>query len=95
MHQFTVRMFVRAILQRSEVRYNTSQYPICATDPGEFPCSDPESRDVFGQFLFSYKLNPRTALFAGYTESRVASAGTGLEPAGETLFLKLGYAWVP
>ncbi len=33
---------------------------------------DTRTRNVFTQFLFSYKLNPRTVLFLGYSDN-----GTG------------------
>ncbi len=97
-HQFNVRMFVRAIVQLRDVEHDTTQYPLCNIDPPPdplpFPCSRPEARNLFGQFLFSYKVNPQTALFFGFTENRDAVQDTSLVTTDRTLFLKLGYAWV-
>nr|QEO74132.1 hypothetical protein [uncultured bacterium] len=55
-------------------------------------------QDVFGQFLFSYKLNPQTVLFAGYDDTRFG-VNDGLEDIGITqtnrsFFLKVGYAFL-
>jgi hypothetical protein len=81
-YQFNVRTFVRAILQRRA----TERPP------------EPRAKDLFGQFLFSYKLNPQTVLFAGYEDSRtdtLSGIHTG-DPVrtNRFFFLKLGYAWL-
>ena len=48
------------------------------------------------QLLYSYKLNPQTVFFAGYSDNRLEDGTTGLlEPTGRTVFLKLSYAWTP
>jgi hypothetical protein len=91
-YQFNVRMFARAIVQYLDVERNLSLYPECGTQAG---CNlEPEQENLFGQFLFSYKLNPQTAIFAGYTENQFGLQGTGLITTEKTFFLKLGYAWV-
>jgi hypothetical protein len=57
---------------------------------------DPSEEDLFGQFLCSYKLNPQTVLFVGYTDSRYGVNdgvnNTDLTQTGRTFFMKLGYA---
>jgi hypothetical protein len=46
--------------------------------------------------LYSYKLNPQTVLFAGYSTNQLEDETTGrIEPTGRTAFLKLSYAWTP
>jgi hypothetical protein len=46
--------------------------------------------------LYSYKLNPQTVLFAGYSDNYLEDDFTGeREKTGRTLFLKLSYAWTP
>ena len=46
--------------------------------------------------VFSYKLNPQTVLFAGYSDSQLEDDLTReLEKTGRTLFFKLSYAWTP
>ncbi len=81
---FDVRTFVRAIVQWTEVRRNPALYP--------FPV-DARSRRLFTQVLFSYKVNPRTVLYAGTTDTRLGDDRVDLLDAARTYFLKLGYAW--
>lgn len=85
-YQFNVRTFLRLIAQRREVERETSLF----VEPVE-----PTEEGVLGQLLFSYKLNPRTVLFLGYSEVRERPPGGSLEPIDRTAFLKLGYAWTP
>jgi hypothetical protein len=82
-YQFNVRTFVRAIVQYTDITRNADLYhqPV-----------DADEKDLFGQFLFSYKLNPQTVLFVGYTDSRAGLNETDLTQTGRTFFLKLGYA---
>jgi hypothetical protein len=55
---------------------------------------DPEQRQLFSQLLFSYKLNPRTVFFLGYSDNSQATQDYGLTQSDRTLFAKIGYAWV-
>ncbi|HEX2678381.1 MAG TPA: hypothetical protein VHM19_17130 [Polyangiales bacterium] len=58
--------------------------------------TDPTVKSLGTQLLYSYKLNPQTVFFAGYSDNRIEDDATGrLEPTGRTLFLKLSYAWTP
>ncbi len=57
-------------------------------------------RSLFTRFLFSYKVNPRTVLFVGYSDDRLGMLDpeltrTALTPTSRTFFLKVGYAWRP
>jgi hypothetical protein len=89
---FSVRSFVRAIVQYQALRQNPAQYA--------FPV-DSRSRGLFTQFLFSYKLNPRTVLFLGYSDNALGGnfdswLGPGrvaMTRTDRTFFLKIGYAW--
>ncbi len=92
-YQLNVRSFFRAIVQHADVERGTGLYPACVSDPST--CGlEPENRDLFTQLLFSYKLNPQTALFVGYTDSRAALLDTSLIETERTFFFKIGYAWV-
>ena len=89
-YQFNVRTFLRLITQYNRVNFDEN--------PG-FGAPADKSEDLFNQLLFSYKLNPRTALFVGYADNR-ANQIDPLDPLGtiqtdRTLFAKIGYAWVP
>jgi hypothetical protein len=55
---------------------------------------DPVFRHLFTQLLFSYKINPQTVLFLGYTDNYRGYQGTGLPQVNRKFFLKIGYALV-
>ncbi len=84
-YQFNVRAFVRAILQYTGVDRDPGLYA--------FPV-DPSSTRFFSQFLFSYKVNPQTVFFLGYSDNRRGLEGIDLTTTNRTIFLKLGYAWL-
>ena len=83
-YNFTVRTFVRVIFQYLDVDRNTSLYV--------FP-TEPKTRTFFSQFLFSYKLNPQTVLFLGYSDNYFGLKGVDLTQTDRTFFIKIGYAW--
>ncbi len=83
--QFNPRCFIRAILQHVDDQFNTDLY----TDD-----RDPEEQQLFTQFLFSYKINPRTVFFLGYSDNSFATQDYDLTRADRTIFAKIGYAWV-
>jgi hypothetical protein len=83
--QFNPRCFIRAIVQHVDNRFNPELY----TDD-----RDPEYQRLFTQFLFSYKLNPRTVLFVGYSDNSAATQDYGSTQTDRTIFAKVGYAWV-
>jgi hypothetical protein len=45
--------------------------------------------------LFSYKVNPQTVAFLGYSDNAQGTGSLALTRADRTFFVKLGYAWVP
>ncbi|HET7437456.1 MAG TPA: DUF5916 domain-containing protein [Thermoanaerobaculia bacterium] len=89
-YQFNIRMFARAILQYTDITRNPALYRF-----DEVPA---RSKRVFPQLLFSYKLNPQTVFFAGYSGTRLGGefdgVDVGLTEADRTFFVKLGYAWL-
>jgi hypothetical protein len=84
-YQFNLRTFVRAIVQRLDLNRNLKLYAEVPTSP---------SRQFFTQFLFSYKLNPQTVLFLGYSDTEAATESIAMARTNRTVFLKLGYAWL-
>jgi hypothetical protein len=71
-----------------------AQYRNVMSDPSLFPHPvEPESERFFLQALFSYKLNPRTVVFVGYSDSHTGRGHFDLTQTDRTFFLKLGYAW--
>jgi len=83
-YNFNIRAFIRAIVQYRDIDRNQQAY--------SFPVP-PVTRGLFTQFLFSYKLNPRTVLFLGYTDNSLGLENISLTRTTRTFFLKIGYAW--
>ena len=82
--QFTTRTFVRAILQYYQIERDQDLYEDAV---------DELERDFFVQLLFSYKVNPRTVFFAGYSEGGYENQDFGMTSTGRSVFLKIGYSW--
>ncbi len=85
-YQFDVRTFARAILQYQDINRNPDLY--------DDPNVQSNSRSFFVQLLFSYKVNPQTVFFLGYSEGRQGSNGIDMLATDRTIFLKIGYAWL-
>jgi hypothetical protein len=91
-YYLNVRTFVRAILQYTDISRDPALYTFTV---------EPRTRRLFAQYLFSYKFNPQTVLFLGYSDTSTnagtpnnSTATTGLERQNRTFFVKLGYAWI-
>jgi hypothetical protein len=85
-YQFDNRAFLRLVLQYTDIERDPSLYEEEV---------DAESRDFFSQFLFTYKVNPQTALYVGYSDDQLGNEEYSLTPVSRSLFAKVGYAWVP
>ena len=83
--QFNTRTFARAIFQYTDITRNPDLYDEEV---------DALSRDLFVQLLFSYKVNPRTVFFLGYSETGIETEDFSLTAVNRALFLKLGYSWI-
>jgi Domain of unknown function (DUF5916)/Carbohydrate family 9 binding domain-like len=84
-YQFSRRAFLRAILQYADYNYNSELY----LNP-----RDPQYNHLFSQILFSYKINPRTVLFLGYSDDSLGFSYIPLTQNNRTFFMKIGYALV-
>jgi Domain of unknown function (DUF5916)/Carbohydrate family 9 binding domain-like len=84
-YNFNLRTFVRAIVQYTRIDRNPELYTFAV---------EPRTEDLFSQLLFSYKINPQTVLFVGYTDSRFGLEDVPLTQTDRTFFLKLGYAFL-
>jgi hypothetical protein len=85
-YHLNLRTFVRAILQYQNVDRNPTAYG--------FPV-DETSSSLFSQLLLSYKINPQTVAFLGYSDSHRGTDALELTRASRTFFVKLGYALRP
>jgi hypothetical protein len=85
--QLDARQRLRLSVQGSEVERDRALYsrPVRR-----------RSRDVAGQLLYAYKLNPRSAVYAGYSHGGYSDdRQRALTDNSRSLFLKLSYAWQP
>ena len=55
---------------------------------------DPKYEGLSSQLLFSYKLNPQTVFFLGYSDSFYGDSDVDLIRTDRTFFAKIGYAFV-
>ena len=88
--QFSLRTFLRVITQYADVSRNPALY-LDEVNAAE--------EELFNQVLLSYKINPQTVFFVGYSDS-AAGFDDGIDSvdlttASRTVFVKLGYAWLP
>lgn len=84
-YQFNRRAFLRTILQYADYQYNSQLY---------LQPRDPEFKHLFTQVLFSYKINPQTVLFLGYSDDYYGYSNISLNQNNRTFFMKIGYALV-
>ena len=83
-YQFTRRAALRAVLQYMDVEFDTE---LSGRDRQE-------ERRLASQLLFSYKVNPQTVLYLGYSDSHFGDETSDVTPEERTFFAKIGYAWV-
>jgi hypothetical protein len=84
-YQLNTRTLVRLITQYFDISRDPALYT--------FEVSKKE-RNLFNQFLFSYKINPQVVLFLGYSDNYANSVTSNLAQGNRTLFFKVGYAFV-
>ncbi len=86
--QFNIRSFLRLTIQRQSVERNLDLFVN--------PNTDARSLSIGSQLLYSYKLNPQTVFFLGYSGNhREDDDLLSLTQTDRTLFMKLSYAWTP
>lgn len=86
--QFNVRNFLRLTAQRQEVSRNLAVWIN--------PFVDAHSEDLGTQLLYSYKLNPQTVVFAGYSDNQLQNDEfESPTRTDRTFFVKFSYAWLP
>jgi hypothetical protein len=81
-YNVNVRSFVRAIVQNVDIERDRASF------------SQPRVQTLFTQLLFSYKVNPQTVLFLGYSDNQLGLQQVDLTRTDRTFFAKIGYAWI-
>ncbi len=84
-YQFNKRLFLRSIVQYKDYNRNVAVY--------EDEDTDPKTQKIFTQFLLSYKINPQTVCFLGYSDDFKGDHETSLTQTNRTIFAKVGYAY--
>lgn len=84
-YQFTPRTFVRWIAQYFAIERDPRLYVDVVRE---------RDQTLFNQLLFSYKLNPQTVFFLGYSDGYVGDSDLRFTQTNRTIFVKLGYALV-
>lgn len=85
-YQFDQRQFLRLILIYSDIERNQQNYSFDV---------DARSKGLGTQLLYSYKLNPLTKFFVGYSDSAYQDdVLTSLTKNQRSIFMKLSYAWL-
>lgn len=88
-YNFNVRSFVRGIFQYLDLQRDLSLFRDEIRS-----LLDPETEEFFTQLLFSYKLNPQTVLFLGYSNTEEGNQLVERTRTTQTFFFKVGYAWI-
>ncbi len=85
MYHFNERIFIRTIFQ----------YAIYKKDPALYYDEvEPREQEFLTQILFSYKINPRTAFYIGYSDNYYGDYDTEIIQTDRSVFAKIGYAWM-
>lgn len=84
-YQFDRRMFIRAIFQYVNINRDPALYKFDVNESTE---------TLLSQLLFSYKINPQTVLYLGYSDNYRGNQNYDLTQTDRTLFMKIGYAWL-
>ena len=85
--QFNVRSYIRLTAQFRDVERNQDVHEDDV---------DKRSKSVGRQLLYSYKLNPQTVFFVGYSDQQIDDDElSDLTATDRTWFMKIGYAWTP
>ncbi|MCI0417379.1 carbohydrate binding family 9 domain-containing protein [bacterium] len=77
------RLFFRVVLQYTDLEQNEDLYTIPV---------EPLTKTLFSQLLATYKINPRTVLFIGYSDNHLETITIPRTQTQRTFFFKVGYA---
>jgi hypothetical protein len=84
-YQFGLRSFLRATMQYSDTKRNPSLYASGV---------DSRSKDLTTQLLYSYKINPQSRFFLGYSDTGFQDDDLNkITRTNYTIFTKVSYAW--
>ena len=86
-YQFNTRQFVRIIATYSDIQRNQNNYTFSV---------DESSNNLGLQLLYSYKVNPLTKFFIGYSQNAYNDDDLSkIRVNNQSVFMKFSYAWLP
>lgn len=83
-YQFNIRQRLRLALINTNINRDVSLYESEV---------DSHTRRLNTQLIYSYKVNPKTLLFLGYSDAGIEDQDFDLTRTNRTLFAKFSYAW--
>ncbi|MCF6288185.1 MAG: carbohydrate binding family 9 domain-containing protein [Proteobacteria bacterium] len=83
-YQFNIRQRLRYALINTNINRDISLYDSDI---------DSHTRRLSNQLIYSYKVNPKTLLFVGYSDAGIADQNIDLSTTNRTFFMKFSYAW--
>ncbi len=83
-YQFNIRQRLRLALINTNINRDVSLYDSEV---------DSHTRRLNTQLIYSYKVNPKTLLFLGYSDAGIEDQDFDLTRTNRTLFAKFSYAW--
>ncbi|MEY3017889.1 MAG: hypothetical protein RL336_1024 [Pseudomonadota bacterium] len=84
-YQFDAKQFLRLIAVRSDIQRNQANY---------IDAVDEDSRSLNLQLLYSYKVNPLTKFYVGYSQAGFSDdTFTQFTDTDRSIFMKVSYAW--
>lgn len=85
-YQFDVQSYLKLNVEYFDIKYNTENNP--------FISPDNINKDLSTQLIYSYKLNPQTVFFLGYSDNSIQNDNlTKMFRREKTFFSKVSYAW--
>lgn len=85
-YQFDIQSYLRLVFQYTDIKRDQDLYINRTVNS--------RTKDFGTQLLYSYKLNPQTLMYLGYSDNGFQDDNlNGLERAQRTLFAKFSYAW--
>jgi hypothetical protein len=89
-YQFDPRQFLRLIVSYSSIERNLANYNENIRDS-----LDSEEGDIGIQLLYSYKINPLTKFFIGFSDGSFENDRiSSFTSAEQSVFMKFSYAWL-
>jgi len=85
MYHFNERIFIRTIFQYANYKKDSVLYTYYVEE---------KEQDFLSQIILTYKINPHTAFYIGYSDKHYGNDNTDMTQTNRNFFAKIGYAWM-